>query len=111
MLNKILYSLNGMKTALVSEKAVRNECLALAGFVFLALVMRISYTAVFTVFLVCLLPLMIEMINTAAEIVIDMQCGPIYREEIRRAKDMLSAAVLLGLFIAYGTALKIIFFS
>ncbi|MDL2298358.1 diacylglycerol kinase [Synergistaceae bacterium OttesenSCG-928-D05] len=110
LLNKTRYSLNGLKAAFLSEKAVRNECAALFCLVLLALVMRRPLTSVLTVFLVSLLPLMVEMINTAMETIIDLEFGPTYREEIRRAKDMLSAAVFLSLIIAYGTALKIIFF-
>jgi diacylglycerol kinase len=40
---------------------------------------------------------------------IDMLLGPIYREDVRHAKDMLSGAVLISLFCGYTAALILIF--
>ena len=37
LFNKTLYSLNGLRVSFMTEKAVRNEFLAAAGFVALAL--------------------------------------------------------------------------
>lgn len=110
LFNKTLYSLNGLRVSFMTEKAVRNEFLAAAGFVALALFWGCDFDDVFLVFLASLSPIVVELINTAVERRIDTNDGPAFREDVRIQKDTLSAAVFLSLFIAYGLCLKIIFF-
>lgn len=110
LFNKTLYSLNGLRVSFMTEKAVRNEFLAAAGFVTLALFCGCDFNDVFLVFLASLSPIVVELINTAVERRIDTNDGPAFREDVRIQKDTLSAAVFLSLFIAYGLCLKIIFF-
>lgn len=110
LFNKTLYSLNGLRVSFMTEKAVRNEFLAAAGFVALALFWGCDFDNVFLVFLASLSPIVVELINTAVERRIDTNDGPAFREDVRIQKDTLSAAVFLSLFIAYGLCLKIIFF-
>jgi diacylglycerol kinase len=64
---------------------------------------------ILAVFLAGLFPIIIELINTAAETIIDLLLGPIYREDVKHAKDMLSAAVMVSLLLGYTAALLIIF--
>ena len=54
-------------------------------------------------------PIVIELINTSCENMIDMLLGPIYREDVKHAKDMLSGAVMISLFCGYTAALILIF--
>ena len=110
LFNKTLYSLNGLRVSFMTEKAVRSEFLAAAGFVALALFWGCDFDDVFLVFLASLAPIVVELINTAVERRIDTNDGPAFREDVRIQKDTLSAAVFLSLFIAYGLCLKIIFF-
>lgn len=110
LFNKTLYSLNGLRVSFITEKAVRSEFLAAAGFVALALFWGCDFDDVFLVFLASLSPIVVELINTAVERRIDTNDGPAFREDVRIQKDTLSAAVFLSLFIAYGLCLKIIFF-
>ena len=110
LFNKTLYSLNGLRVSFMTEKAVRNEFLAAAGFVALALFWGCDFDDVFLVFLASLAPIVVELINTAVERRIDTNDGPAFREDVRIQKDTLSAAVFLSLFIAYSLCLKIIFF-
>ena len=110
LFNKTLYSLNGLRVSFMTEKAVRSEFLAAAGFVALALFCGCDFDDVFLVFLASLSPIVVELINTAVERRIDTNDGPAFREDVRIQKDTLSAAVFLSLFIAYGLCLKIIFF-
>ena len=107
LFNKTLYSLNGLRVSFMTEKAVRSEFLAAAGFVALALFCGCDFD---DVFLASLSPIVVELINTAVERRIDTNDGPAFREDVRIQKDTLSAAVFLSLFIAYGLCLKIIFF-
>ena len=110
LFNKTLYSLNGLRVSFMTEKAVRSEFLAAAGFVALALFWGCDFDDMFLVFLASLCPIVVELINTAVERRIDTNDGPAFREDVRIQKDTLSAAVFLSLFIAYGLCLKIIFF-
>lgn len=109
LLDKTLYSLNGLRVAVLTEKAVRNEILASLSFVLLAFFMLDEWEDILAVFLASLFPIVIELVNTAVERLIDADFGPVFRDEVRIQKDMLSAAVLLSLVISYGICLKIIF--
>ncbi|MDD4159378.1 MAG: diacylglycerol kinase [Synergistaceae bacterium] len=109
LINKTIFSLNGIYSAFIAENAVRREFGALSLLLVLAIYMGKDLKTILAVFLAGLFPIVIELINTASETVIDMILGPIYREDVKHAKDMLSAAVMLSLFIGYGTSLILIF--
>ena len=107
---KALCSANGLAWAFRNEKAFRNETAALLFALALAIYNGVAAASVLRVFLACLLPMITELVNTAAEAALDLLAGPVYREEVKAAKDMLSAAVLLALLIGYGYSLLVIFF-
>ncbi len=109
LINKTGYSLHGLWSAFKSEKAARREFGALAFLLVLAIWMDKDIKTILAVLLAGLFPIVIELINTAAETIIDLLLGPIYREDVRHAKDMLSAAVMVSLLLGYGAALLIIF--
>lgn len=97
--------------AFLKEKAIMQESIALVVAVMLSILLGCDGPRVFLVFLACLLPITLELVNSAIEIFIDHVLGKTYREEIRRAKDMLSAAVSLALIIGYSGSIWVIFFS
>ncbi|NLD06279.1 MAG: diacylglycerol kinase [Synergistaceae bacterium] len=109
LIDKTMFSLNGIYSAFVAENAVRREFGALAFLLVLAIWMGKDIKTILAVFLAGLFPIVIELINTAAETIIDKLLGPIYREDVKLAKDMLSGAVMLGLLVGYGVAFLIIF--
>jgi diacylglycerol kinase len=111
LFRKTLNSLNGFRVAIIKEKAIMQETLALVLTVAASIILGCEGAQVVLVFLACLLPITLELVNSAMEIFIDHVVGSAYREEIRRAKDMLSAAVCLALIIGYSGSLWIIFFS
>jgi len=110
-MSKAQYSLSGLKAAFKNEKAVRNEFVSLVILTIAAVYFTAKWTMVLKVFLICLLPITIEMINSAFETIIDATLGPTYREDVRIAKDMLSASVLLSLIISYTSSILLIFFN
>jgi diacylglycerol kinase (ATP) len=110
LIDKTMYSLNGLRSAFLTENAVRRESGALAALVLLAIIHGSPVLKVLCVFLICLFPIIVELINTASETIIDLVLGAAYREDVRMAKDMLSAAVMLSLIISYGSSLLLIFF-
>lgn len=111
MLQKLLNSLNGFRVAILKEKAIMQETVALIVVVSFSVLHGCEGAKVFLVFLACLLPITLELVNSSIEIFIDHVLGSTYREEIRRAKDMLSAAVCLAILIGYCGSLWIIFFA
>lgn len=109
LINKTMFSLNGIYSAFVAENAVRREFGALVFLLALAIWRGRDIKIILAVFLAGLFPIVIELINTAAETIIDMVLGPIYREDVKHAKDMLSAAVMMSLICGYTAALLLIF--
>lgn len=92
-------SWNGLRSAAASEQAVREELWLLALAVPLALLVGASVERSLQLFIVVLLVLIVELLNTAIEKLADrvtLEHDPI----IKRVKDMGSAAVLGALLIA-----------
>ena len=90
------FSLAGLRTAWRSEAAFRQEC-ALA-IVMIPLGAWLGGNAVERVLLIgsCLLVLIVELLNTAVEFVVD-RVGTDHHELSGRAKDLGSAAVFVSL--------------
>lgn len=109
LIQKTIFSLSGIYSAFVTEKAIRREFGALVFLLVLAIWMGKDIKTILAVLLAGLFPIVVELINTAAETIIDKLLGTIYREDVKHAKDMLSGAVMLGLLVGYGVAFLIIF--
>lgn len=109
LIDKTIYSMNGIYYAFVSENAVRREFGALIVILILSIWRGKSIKTIFAALLAGLFPIIVELINTSCETIIDMMMGPIYREDVKHAKDMLSGAVMLSLLVGYGAALILIF--
>lgn len=101
--------MNGLYVAFMSERAVKLEVLAALVLTAAAVLRGLTAGGVLSVLLASSLPLVTELINTAVESVIDLLLGSIFREDVKRAKDMLSASVLLSLCVGYGAAFVILF--
>ncbi|MFY0991743.1 diacylglycerol kinase [Halomonas sp. C05BenzN] len=93
------YSLRGLRAAFRHETAFRQEVLVFV--LVLPLAWWIGQGPVEWILLVgsCLLVLIVELINSAIESVVD-RIGPERHELSGRAKDIGSAAVMLALFLA-----------
>jgi diacylglycerol kinase (ATP) len=96
VVNATFFSLAGLRTAWRSEAAFRQEC-ALA-IVLIPLGVWLGGNAVERVLLIgsCLLVLIVELLNTAVEFVVD-RVGTDHHELSGRAKDLGSAAVFVSL--------------
>jgi len=96
------YSMQGLRAAWINESAFRQECLL--GLVLLPLAFWLAQNWVEATVLiaVCFLVLIIELLNSAIEAVVD-RVGPEHHDLAGRAKDMGSAAVMLSLIMALGT--------
>jgi len=106
---KCLNSFNGLKTAFFMETAIARE--TACAFLLTALAIyagKGNAWLAFRVFLLSLVPMVIELINTSLELLIDSHVGTDFNEDVKRTKDMLSASVLLALVISYGAVLALI---
>ena len=106
---KGLNSLNGLKTAFFMETAIARE--TACAFLLTAIAVysgKGDFWLAFRVFLLSLVPMVIELINTSLELLIDSHVGTEFNEDVKRTKDMLSASVLLALLVSYGAALALI---
>ena len=93
------YSLNGIKETLKTEAAFRQELL-LFGLSLIALYwLPVPFIYKCLLFVVSCLVLIVELINSAIESVVDLAC-PDYSLLAKKAKDCGSAAVFVGLLLA-----------
>ena len=108
--DKTGYSLAGLRDALKTEKAVKEETVALAALTVIAFVKFgfSNFTRVIEIFFAGLAPIILELINTAFEIITDLACGTEYNEKIRMAKDMLSGAMFLTFILCYSICLMLL---
>ena len=102
VLKATIYSMQGLQAAWKHESAFRQE-LVLA-FVLLPLSFWIakSWVEVAVLMGVCFLVLIVELLNSAIEAVVD-RVGHEHHDLAGQAKDMGSAAVMLSLIMAVGT--------
>ena len=93
------YSLSGLRSAFTQEAAFRQETYAyvllMAGLCFLPL----SGAFKGILFVASTLVLIVEIVNSAIEAVVDM-AAPGYNDLAKRAKDLGSAAVFISLVLA-----------
>lgn len=107
------YSIQGIVSCFRNEEAFRQEVVLFIILLALIAVIPVSGVMKVLLFLVNSLVLIVELLNSAVEAVVD-KVSPDYSELAGRAKDMGSAAVLLSLVAAgaaWAYALFLIFFS
>ena len=96
------YSVQGILAAWKHESAFRQEFVL--GLILLPVSFWIarSWVEVAVLMGVCFIVLIVELLNSAIEAVVD-RVGPEYHDLAGQAKDMGSAAVMLSLILAAGT--------
>lgn len=99
VLAAFVYSVDGLGVAFKHEAAFRQELLLFVLFLPLLVVLPLSLTFKCLLLSINFLVLIVEMINSAIESVVDL-VSPDYNIYAKRAKDMGSAAVLLSLSLA-----------
>ena len=97
-----IYSMQGLKAAWRHESAFRQELVL--GLILLPISFLIakSWVEVAVLMGVCFLVLIVELLNSAVEAVVD-RIGHEHHDLAGQAKDMGSAAVMLSLIMAVGT--------
>lgn len=99
LINASRYSWLGLKAAWQSEAAIRQEMIALAILLPIALLLPVSPVAKALLVFSAALVLVVELINSALEAVVD-RIGAELHELSGKAKDIGSAAVLVALIMA-----------
>lgn len=99
LLHSTRYSLKGFAAAFRHEAAFRQEVALSALLLPLAMWLGQNVTQVLLLVGSCVLVLMVELLNSAIETVVD-RIGPEHHELSGRAKDIGSAAVMLALAFA-----------
>ena len=94
-----VYSIQGIRAALQNEAAFRQEMILAVIAIPLAIWLDVSAVERMMLISVTVLVLIVELLNSAIEAVVDRFGGEIH-ELSGRAKDMGSAAVLLALLLA-----------
>lgn len=103
------YSLQGLRAAFSGEAAFRQECLLALVFIPLSFVVDVSGVERVLLISLTLMVLVIELLNSAIEAVVD-RFGEEHHVLAGRAKDMGSAAVLIAL-VAWSIAwIMLVFF-
>ena len=96
LVNALGYSLEGVMSALRHEEAFRQELLLAAVLIPAALLAPVSAPARALMIACVLLVLVVELLNSALEAVVDL-ASPEHHRLAKRAKDIGSAAVFLSL--------------
>lgn len=96
----MLYSFKGLKATFIHEAAFRQELLLAAVLIPLACLLDVSAGNRLLMIAVLILLLIVELLNTAVEAVVD-RIGSEQHELSGRAKDAGSAAVFLTLILAF----------
>lgn len=105
-------SLRGLGCCFRDEEAFRQETILYLALLPVILLMPVSPALKLLLFLANSLVLMVEVLNSAVEAVVDL-ASPEYHELAGRAKDMGSAAVFISLAVAgvsWGAVLLLILF-
>ncbi len=106
-----LYSLNGLNIAIRNEAAFQQEVLLFIVLLVILCFLPISIVFKSILFFANTLFLIVELVNSAIESIVDMT-SPEYHELAKRAKDLGSAAVFISLILAivlWGNAIYVIF--
>lgn len=101
-----IYSFQGLKAAWTHESAFRQECVVGLVLLPVAFWLAESWVEASVLIAVCFLVLIVELLNSAIEAVVD-RVGHEHHDLAGQAKDMGSAAVMLSLMMALGTWLII----
>jgi len=102
------YSIQGLKSAFKYEAAFRQELLLAAILIPLACYLEVTQTQRILMIAPVFLVMIIEIINSAIEAVVD-RIGSEHHELAGRAKDMGSAAVFIALMLTAYIWIEILF--
>jgi len=92
----LFYSLNGLRFAIRNESAFRQESFIVGVLLVILLFLPLSFLWKLLLFFASIVVLIVELLNSAIESVVDMASSE-YHILAKRAKDLGSAAVLVSI--------------
>jgi diacylglycerol kinase (ATP) len=92
------YSVDGLRAAVSNEAAFRQELVLFIIFLPILYFLPVSEVFKALLFLVNVIVLIVELLNSAIEAIVDL-ASPDYHDLAKRAKDMGSAAVMTSVFL------------
>ena len=113
IVNAAKWSMQGLQATFKHEASFRLELYLAILLVPVAIYLSQSAMQLLLLLSCVLFVLILEIINSAIEAVVDMVCGEKFHELAKRAKDMGSAAVFLGQMLVlatWGTVVTINYF-
>lgn len=99
LVRSFFYSMQGLKSCFKNEEAFRLEAILFVVLLVVIAVIEVSPLLKLMLFCANSLVLIVELLNSAVEAVVD-KASPEYHELAGRAKDMGSAAVFISLLAA-----------
>lgn len=105
------WSMQGLQATFKHEASFRLEFYLLLILLPIAIYISHSALQIFALIACMVFVLIIEIINSAIEAVVDMVCGEKFHELAKRAKDMGSAAVFLSQLLVVYTWATIIYIN
>lgn len=105
------WSMQGLKASYVHEASFRLELYIALILVPIAVYLAQTPMQLLTLIACLVLVLILEIINSSIEAVVDMVCGEKFHDLAKRAKDMGSAAVFLGQMLVLFTWFTVIYIN
>lgn len=103
--------MQGLKASYVHEASFRLELYIALILVPIAVYLAQTPMQLLTLIACLVLVLILEIINSSIEAVVDMVCGEKFHDLAKRAKDMGSAAVFLGQMLVLFTWFTVIYIN
>jgi undecaprenol kinase len=90
-----VYAINGIGHAFYKNRSITIQLIIGAAVIALSLFLKIPWQDLIIILFLCFLVIILEMINTAVEKMIDV-LSPKYHKEYGKVKDIMAGAVLLA---------------
>lgn len=96
LLESLKHAVTGLAVVFREERNFRIQLLSTIAVIVAGLVLNIDRGEWLVVVLLCILVLILEMVNTAIEAIVDMTVGNQFHEFAQKAKDVAAGAVVIA---------------
>lgn len=96
LLESLKHAATGLTVVFREERNFRIQLLSTIAVIVAGLVLNIDRGEWLVVVLLCILVLILEMVNTAIEAIVDMTVGNQFHEHAQKAKDVAAGAVVIA---------------
>jgi undecaprenol kinase len=100
LLESLKHAIDGLVVVFKEERNFRVQLLVTIAVFITGIVLKIDRGEWLVVILLCILVLILEMVNTAIEAIVDMTVGRQFHEYAQKAKDVAAGAVVIAVLAA-----------